>query len=294
MQTLNRKRDYILLTAPALLIYMGLMLFPVVYSFFLGFFKWDGSSALEFIGLSNYNRMFTDPVFYLGLKNNLLIVLVSIAGQIPFGFLFAYIIHRKLVKGTQFFQAMIFLPVVISAIVVAILWNQIFAPGGILTSIIRILKDDPRYVFGVFENKTWAMVPVLFVIFWLYTGTYMIIFLANMKRIPESIIESAFIDGAKEKDVLLKIILPNMIPVVHTTMVFAIAGSLKSFGLIFAMTAGGPAHFTEVVAIYMYQNTFKYYNYGYGSAISIIMVLMSIGFITILQQVFKHLENKYK
>jgi multiple sugar transport system permease protein/raffinose/stachyose/melibiose transport system permease protein len=121
MQTLNRKRDYILLTAPALLIYTGLMLFPVVYSFFLGFFKWDGSSALEFIGLSNYSKMFTDPIFYLGLKNNILIVLVSMTLQIPFGFLFAYIIHRKLVKGTQFFQAMIFLPVVISAIVVAIL-----------------------------------------------------------------------------------------------------------------------------------------------------------------------------
>ncbi len=161
---------------------------------------------------------------------------------------------------------MIFLPITISAIVVAKLWNQIFAPAGLFTHLMRLIRDDPRYVFSIFEDRTYAIVPILFVILWMYTGIYMVIFLANLQRIDPGVIEAAIIDGAREDQILLRVVLPQMTNIVFTTAVFAIAGSLKSFDLIFAMTGGGPAHYTEVIAIYMYLNTFKYYNYGFGSA----------------------------
>ncbi len=293
MRLINRKRDYAFFILPALIIYTSIILFPIIYSFVLGFFEWDGSSKARFIGLQNYVKMFREPVFWIGLRNNLLIVLVSVLGQIPLGFILAYLIYRNLIRGTQFFQAMIFLPITISAIVVAILWNQIFAPGGIYTSIIRSITGNPRYILEIFQSRRWAIVPILFVILWFYTGIYMVIFIANMKKIPQSLIESAFIDGAKESQVMTRIVLPNLLPVVQTTMIFAIAGSLKSFDLIFAMTGGGPANFTEVIAIFMYINTFKYYNYGYGSAISIIIVVLSLGLITILQYVFSRLMRRY-
>lgn len=290
---LQFKRDYLILIVPGLLIYLSVVIFPIFFSLFTSFTEWSGLGVPRFVGLQHYDTVFSDPVFRLGLRNNVLIVLVSVFGQIPIGFALAYIIYRKMVRGARFYQAIIFLPVVISPIVVAILWNQIFSPAGVLTQLIRIIIDDNRYVISIFESRRFAIVPILFVILWYYTGIYMVIFIANLQKISPSILESAVIDGAKEWQMLLRIVLPQMITVVFTTSVFAIAGSLKSFDLVFAMTAGGPSHYTEVIAIYMYINTFRYYKYGYGSAISMIIIVFSLGLIGLLRLVARKLEKKY-
>ena len=289
----EKKIAYGVLVGPSVLVYGAVILFPIVFSLAAGFTEWSGLDTPTFVGLKNYTRMFSDAVFRLGLRNNLLIVAVSVFGQIPFGFALAYIIYRRMVRGHAFFETMIFLPITISAIVVAKLWNQIFAPAGLFTQLMRILRDDPRYVLEIFQDRTFAIVPILFVILWMYTGIYMVIFLANLQRIDPGVIEAAVIDGAKEHQILLRVVLPQMVNIVFTTAVFAISGSLKSFDLIFAMTGGGPAHYTEVIAIYMYLNTFKYYNYGFGSAVSMMIVFLSLGLITAIQSVFKRLEARY-
>lgn len=291
---LQFRANYLVLIVPGLAVYLSIVIFPILFSLFASFTEWSGLEAPQFVGLKNYGTIFNDPVFLLGLRNNVLIVLVSVAGQIPIGFLLAYIIYRRMVRGAQFYQAMIFLPVVISPIVVAILWNQIFSPAGVLTQLIRILLDDNRYVISLFEHRQFAIVPILLVILWYYTGIYMVIFIANLQKIPPSMLESAVIDGAKERHILLRIVLPQMVTVVFTTAVFAIAGSLKSFDLIFAMTSGGPSHYTEVIAIYMYINTFRYYKYGYGSAISIVIIVLSLGLIGVLRFAAGKLEKKYE
>ena len=121
----------------------------------------------------------------------------------------------------------------------------------------------------------------------------MIIFIAGLQTIPPSMIEAAIIDGATERQILGRIILPQMVNIIFTTAIFAISGSLKSFDLVFAMTGGGPAHYTEVIAIYMYVNTFKYYKYGFGSAVSMIIVALSLGLISLINAVFAHFERKY-
>lgn len=220
--------------------------------------------------------------------------MVSVFGQIPIGFTLAYILYRKMVRGEAFFTAMIFLPITISAIVVAILWQQIFSPVGLYTALMRMIKDDPRYVLRIFEDKTYAIFPILFVILWMYTGMYLIIFLANLQKVNPSMIEAAIIDGASEGQILVSVILPSMTTVLLTTIIFAITGSLTSFDLIFAMTGGGPAHYTEVIAIYMYTNTFKYRKYGFGSAVSMIIVVLSIGLISLLRIIFRKIEKKYE
>lgn len=289
----EKKVAYGVLVGPSVLIYASVILFPIVFSFAAGFTEWSGLGRAEFVGLRNYARMFADPVFRLGLRNNMLVVAVSVFGQIPFGFALAYIIYRRMVRGHAFFETMIFLPITISAVVVAKLWNQIFSPSGLFTQLLRIIRDEPRFVLSIFESRTFAIAPILFVILWMYTGIYMVIFLANLQRIDPGVIEAAVIDGAREHQILLRVVLPQMVNIVFTTAVFAIAGSLKSFDLIFAMTGGGPAHYTEVIAIYMYLNTFKYYNYGFGSAISMVIIFLSLGLITAIQSVFKRLEARY-
>jgi multiple sugar transport system permease protein/raffinose/stachyose/melibiose transport system permease protein len=289
----EKKVAYGVLVGPAVVIYASIIIFPILFSLIAGFTQWNGLSAPQFVGLDNYARMFTDSVFRLGLRNNLLIVAVSVFGQIPFGFALAYIIYRRMVRGYGFFETMIFLPITISAIVVAKLWNQIFSPRGLFTELMRIITENDRFVLTIFESRAFAIVPILFVILWMYTGIYMVIFLANLQRIDPGVIEAAVIDGAREHQILLQVVLPQMVNIVFTTAVFAIAGSLKSFDLIFAMTGGGPAHYTEVIAIYMYLNTFKYYNYGFGSAVSMMIVFLSLGLITAVQAVFRKLEARY-
>jgi multiple sugar transport system permease protein/raffinose/stachyose/melibiose transport system permease protein len=128
----------------------------------------------------------------------------------------------------------------------------------------------------------------------MHTGTYMIIYYANLQKMTPSVLEAAQIDGASENQMLMRIILPSMIGTIATTAIFAISGSLKAFDLIYAMTGGGPAHFTEVIAIYMYVNTFKYYKYGFGSAASIIIVLLAVGLIMLLQYFSRRLERRFE
>lgn len=302
-----KKVSYGILVGPSVLLYASFMIFPVIACFTLSFTNWAGQGFGEwwasgqgetgkqlFVGLTNYLTALKDPVFLHGLRNNIAVVGISVLGQIPVGFVLAYIIHRRLVRAENFFTAMIFLPITISAVVVALLWQQIFSPVGLYTTLIRIITGNPRYVLQIFENKTFAILPVLFVILWMYTGIYLIIFLANLQKINPSVIEAAIIDGASEGQILFKIIIPSMLNVIFTTMIFAISGSLTSFDLIWAMTGGGPAHYTEVIAIYMYVNTFKYYKYGFGAAVSMIIVILSVGLISLLQAIFKKFEAKYE
>jgi raffinose/stachyose/melibiose transport system permease protein len=138
-----------------------------------------------------------------------------------------------------------------------------------------------------------AMVPVLFVILWMYTGTYMIIFLANLQRIDSSILEAARIDGANEGVILWRIIIPALSGVIVTSAILAISGSLKSFDLIFAMTSGGPAGQTSVLSLYMYNNAFKGApDFGLANAISTFMVVVSFLLIGVTQMIERRFGGK--
>lgn len=295
MTSASLKRvSYLILVGPTFLIFALVVVFPVLASLLLGFTKWAAYGAPKFIGLENYVRMFTDAWFYLSLRNNALVVAISVFGQIPLGFVLAYFIYRRLVRAGKFFEVMIFLPITISQIVVAILWNRIFTPVGMFTHLVRAVTGNHEYSFLLMQNPPFAIVPVLFVILWMYTGLYMIIFLANLQKIPISTIEAGVIDGATEGQILGRVILPAMVGVLFTATILAISGSFTGFALIYAMTSGGPAHFTYVLALYMYQNTFYYYEYGFGSAVSIVIVILSMGLIGLVRVIAKALERRFE
>ncbi len=226
--------------------------------------------------------------------NNVQIILLSVFGQIPLGIILAYLLHRKWVKGTKFFEFMIFLPITISSVVIALLWNRVFSPVGIYTTFVRVITDNPDYVVRIFESERFAMIPVLVVLLWQHTSLYMVIFLANLQRIPNSVFEAALLDGAKETTIIWKIVLPALSPVIFTTAVLAISGSLKSFDLVYAMTAGGPVNYTFVMALYLYQQTFTFHNYGKGSAVSIIIVILSVGMISCVRWIFAHIQKRFE
>jgi multiple sugar transport system permease protein/raffinose/stachyose/melibiose transport system permease protein len=284
---LQKRISYFSFLLPAFLIYITIMIFPILFSVFLGFHEWKGYGEMKFVGLGNYTRMFGDEVFLMGFRNNVMIVLVSVFGQIPLGLLLAYMLHRKMVKKANFFEVLIFLPITISSVIIAQLWNRIFSPVGILTAIIRILIGKPDYIMTMAENKYLAIVPIMLVLLWQHTSLYMVIFLANLQRIPNTVIEAARLEGAGEGTIFLRIITPMLGYVIFINSVLAISGSFKSFDLIYSMTGGGPAHFTEVIAVYMYNTTFVHQNYGYGSALSIIIILFIVLSLLIIRAVTK-------
>jgi multiple sugar transport system permease protein/raffinose/stachyose/melibiose transport system permease protein len=261
---------------PAFIIFISVLIFPVFFSLTLGFTQWKGYGEMRFIGFDNYKRMFTDPVFYIGLRNNFMIVLISVFGQIPLGMLLAYMLHRKMVKKADLFEVLIFLPITISSVIIAQLWNRIFSPVGIVPALVRTLTGNRDYVITIVENKNLAIIPIMFVLLWQHTSLYMVIFLANLQRIPNALIEAAQLEGASEGKIFLKIITPVLGYVIFINSILAVSGSFKSFDLIYSMTGGGPAHYTEVLAVYMYNTTFVHQNYGYGSALSIIIIVFIV------------------
>ena len=297
--TIDREKrlSYAVLVLPALIIYLAVVAFPTIFSILLSLTNYNGgvifgSPDIKFVGLNSYIWMFTEPSgnFYLALKNNLLIVAVSVFGQIPLGFILAYILSRKLIKrGNRLFQTMIYLPNVISPIIIGVLFNAIiYGRNSVLMEIRRLF--DPSAVFTL---NTAPMVPVLIVILWMFTGFYMIIFLANLQRIDPAIIEAARIDGAKEARILWHISLPALSGVIVTTAILAISGSLKTFDLIYAMTSGGPAGQTRVLSLYMYQSAFQGApNYPLANAISTVMVLISIVLIILTRRLGKTFGTK--
>ena len=288
----EKRFSYMVLVVPALLIYLAVVAFPTIFSVLLSLSNYNGGKIfgnpdIQFVGLKSYIWMFTEPSgsFYTSLKNNMLIVAVSVFGQIPLGFALAYILSRKLIrKGTRFFQTMIYLPNVISAIVIGTLFKTfITGPYSLYMDIVRLFNPTAQ-----FSISTRPMIPVLVVILWMFTGFYMIVFMANLQRIDPALIESARIDGANERQILTNIILPAMTGVIVTCSILAISGSLKTFDLIYAMTAGGPAGQTRVLSLYMYDSAFMgNVNYPLANAISTVMVIISLILIIITQRVGK-------
>ena len=283
--TVYKKISYFSFVLPAFLVYISVILFPLLFSFILGFTQWKGYGEMRFVGLGNYIRMFQDPVFHIGVRNNIMIVLISVFGQIPLGLLLAYMLHRKMVRNTNLFETLIFLPITISSVIIAQLWNRVFSPIGIVPALVRTITGNADYIMTIAENKNLAIIPIMFVLLWQHTSLYMVIFLANLQRVPASVIEAAQIEGAGDGKIFTSVIVPMLGPVIFINAILAISGSFKSFDLIYSMTGGGPAHYTEVIAVYMYNTTFVHQNYGYGSALAIIIILFIVLSITLTRLV---------
>ncbi len=363
----EERRAYWTMVLPAFVIYLLVMAFPIILSVVLSVSDYSGGKmfggeAWGFAGFGAYRRIFIDPYFWNALKNNGYIVLVSVFGQLPLGLIFAYLIYRRSVRWPDFWQGVLYVPNIISVIVVGLLWQTIFSPNGPIAEVMNrlyradfiaklqgifdaaggfqisddlvrkildvagpagsgyfsdpvpelkelILSYDPSQLSVVLNDlanlfaRKWsptfltkpdvAMLPVLFVILWMYTGMYLILFLANMQKIDAQIIEAARIDGASDGQIMRFIILPALSGTIVNSAILAISGSLSSFALIFTMTGGGPSRVTEILSIYMYNNAFLGRpNFPLANAISLVMVLISFLLIALTKAVEKRFGGK--
>lgn len=260
---------------PTLFIYAVFVLVPIVWSAYYGFFDWKGIGASKFIGFDNYAEALGDPIFWKAFKNNLIIVAASIFGQLPIALVLSLIL-RKSTFFQRFVRSAVFMPMVVASVVIGMIWGYIYHPQiGILNflleqfglgSWIRDWLGDPRI------NMYAVSAPVI----WANIGPYLVLFIAAIQNISSEVEDAAKIDGAVKSKWLYMIVVPMIWDTIKVAIVLCISGSLKAFDLIYIMTGGGPAQSTELLATYMYNNTFEVFRYGYGSAVSTLIILISM------------------
>lgn len=260
-------------TFPALLLIAVLIVVPLILSGYFGLMDWDGIGAMEFIGLGNYIAALQDPKFWDSTLHSFLLAIFSALSLILY--LTVALILASKIKGADFLRKIYLIPMLLSSVAIAQLWIKIYNPSnGMLNSLLMAI--------GIDNPPTWLADPsiVLYSIFvpiiWQYAGFYILIYYAALKNIPESLIEAARIDGATPLQIALKVKLPLIMSVVKVTIVLAIVGSLKYFDLIYVMTGGGPNGASEVMASYMYKLAFSSYDFGYGSAIGFLLLLITL------------------
>jgi raffinose/stachyose/melibiose transport system permease protein len=259
--------------APALLMITILIFIPLILSGYYGLTDWDGIGAKTFIGLENYITGIQDKLFWNSALHSFLLAIFS-ALSLAVYLLVSFILASK-IKGSDFLRKIYLIPMLLSSVAIAQLWVKMYNPSnGMLNAFLKLI--------GVDHPPTWLANPniVLYAIFipilWQYAGFYILIYYAALKNIPESLIEAARIDGASAMQIATRIKLPLIKEVVSVTIVLAIVGSLKYFDLIYVMTAGGPNGASEVMASYMYKLAFSSYNFGYGSAIGFLLLLITL------------------
>jgi raffinose/stachyose/melibiose transport system permease protein len=277
---------------PGMFIYCFVVILALFISLYFSFFKYSGGSNMQFIGLKNYANLIKDMDFWNAFKNNMIIVILCLIGQIGIAIIITALMSSKLLKFKSFHRNMIFLPVVISAVVVGFLWTIIYNKDfGLLGALLRTLGldslilpwlDDPRYV----------MVSVSAPIIWQYIGFYLVIFLSAYQSISPDIFESAEIDGATGVRRTIYITIPLLMDTLKVAVMLCIAGNMKIFDQIYVMTGGGPGNSSRVLAQYAYQNSFTMFKLGYGSAISIGILILSISIILISRKLGGGNENE--
>ncbi len=265
------------LLAPALGLCAIFIFIPAVLAIFGSFYTFGITSQnWQPAGLSNYARAFADPVFWIALRNNLVIVLGSIALQVGFGTVLAAILDRGLPRGATVFRTIIFAPMVVSAVAVAIIWQVILDPnvGALNTLILGLGLTPPR--LGWLGDPAISIWVILAIAAWQYTGFMMVLILAGLQGIPKELYEAASLDGAKGLTAFRHITLPSIRNVLIVAVLITTIGGFKVFDLIYATTQGGPANATQVLGTYIYLQAFNLGNMGYANAISVILLLIAV------------------
>lgn len=279
----------LLFICPALFFYGTFNLLGIARTFYYSMMDWKGISANRiFIGLANYAAVMQDANFWNALKNNLILVVVSMFIQMPGALLLALLINCK-IRFTKFFRTVFFMPMLLSTVATGIMWILFYDPNfGLLAMAVKALKLPVSTAF--LQGKT-AMPAILFVICWQFIPYYMIIFKAGLSNVPEELYEASKIDGANNWQSFRNITIPLILPTVRTSAVLQLVGSLKYFDLFYVMMGGAPNSSTELMATYMYKKGFTEFQMGYASAIAACMFLLCFGFACIFLYATRKGEN---
>ena len=291
---MKHKQKYLtifLFLLPALILFIGLLIAPIFMSIYYSLFDWNGLRALnpgeDFVGLKNYATLFGNRIqFGNALKNAFILAGLSVFLQLPFSLALALALGKK-IKGERAFLSIYFLPVLISTVVIGQLWLKIYNPQyGILNTLLRGLGYEGENIRWLGDQST-ALASVFIPTLWQYVGYHMLLLYAGVKGVSPELREAAKLDGCTDWQVNWHVVIPTIKPIIKVSVIFAVTGSLKSFDLIYVLTNGGPMKATEVPSIIMINQLFKANQYGIGSAIAVLLIILCFFFAILIGFVFK-------
>jgi multiple sugar transport system permease protein len=267
----------VVFTGPFILGFMLFMIVPMGISLYYSFCDYDILSAPKFVGVSNYINMFKDETFFKAIKVTFYYALVSVPLRLIFALIVAMILLKNS-KATAIYRALYYLPSIIGgSVAVSILWKRMFAIDGVVNKILAI--------FGMKEGISWlgntrtAIWTLIILAVWQF-GSSMLIFLSSLKQIPASLYEAAKVDGANGVVQFFQVTLPLLTPTIFFNLVMQMINGFLAFTQCYIITQGKPMNSTLFYTVYMYQQSFEYYNTGYGAAMAWVMLAI-VGLITL-------------
>lgn len=273
---------------PGLLLFLVAVVYPIFGAVQMSFFHWQilAGAVSEWIGLDNYVQAVRDPLFWSSLLNSGVYMLLTVPPQIVLGLLVAVLLKRA--SPTQpIFRALFYLPVVTSWVVVSLLFKYLFADQGLINftlhDFLHLMSQDVSWL----SSRWTAMIAICALGVWKGIGWSMMIFLAALQGVPESLEEAATMDGAGRWRRFRVVTLPAIWPSMVFVIVLLVIGGLNVFTSVVVMTNGGPADATQVVLTYMYQQAFKNLDFGYGSAIAVLLAIIVLILSLIQLRVFR-------
>nr|WP_316245326.1 sugar ABC transporter permease [Gracilibacillus timonensis] len=256
--------------APAVLLFLAFMVYPIISSFILSFQTRTGG-AYTFSGLDNYIRLFNDPLFYKAMGNTFIILLVQVPIMLFLAVVLAVFLNSALLSMRGFYRVAFFTPAVTSLVAASIIFVLLLNTDYGLINYLLTSMGMER--IGWLTDATWAKISLIIVTTWRWTGYNMVIILAGLQGIPHSLYESASIDGASNIRKFFTITLPQLKPVLLFTFILSTIGTFQLFDEPYNLTNGGPNNATLTITYYLYNQGFEYFDFGYASAIAYIIVL---------------------
>lgn len=267
-----------ILSAPALIMFLGFVILPVFMAAYYGFYRWKGYGSPsingEFIGFDNYKMILTDPNFQQAVGHTMFVVVMSLVIQGPLAILFALLLNQKF-KGRAIIRTLIFVPYVVSEVIVGTGWSLMLQSAGAVNALLEKIGLSGADWISDPHIAIWTL---MFIITWKYIGFAVILMIAGMQAIPEELYEAAKVDGASFWQMQWRITLPLLAPTIRIWAFLSIIGSLQLFDLVYIVwgqyvssTAG-----TSTMATYMVREGRLANNYGYGSAVAVVIFIISL------------------
>lgn len=280
----TRKRlEIALFVAPATIVYVAFVLVPVGLAAVYSFFKWNGYGPLtDFNFPDNYTRALADPVFIDAIGHNLFIVVLSLLVQGPVAIGLALLLNRRM-RGRTALRIVIFIPYVLSEVVAGLSWKLLLQPDGAFDAFLNTIGLGGLSQLWLADRDV-VMWTMFWILTWKYIGFAILLMLAGLQGIPEELTEAAQIDGASWWQVQRNITIPLLGPTIRIWAFLSIIGSLQLFDMIWVTTGGGPANATATMATYMVQYGFQRNQLGFGSAVAVILFIISLVFALLYQR----------
>ncbi|RKP57283.1 sugar ABC transporter permease [Cohnella endophytica] len=290
---MSDRKTVFLLMAPGMVLFAIMIVVPIVISFYYSLTNWDGVGEYSFVGFKNYADIFdSDSIFGLSLRNSLLLGLGLVLIQHPFAILIAMLV-QYCGRWEKLLRVCIFIPSIISTFVTTKLWVSIFdTTFGLLNRVLTIIgKSD--WSQDWLGSPGYAIGCVILVLMWQGFGYAFILYYAGIKGVPKDLQEAAMLDGASQIQFNFRIVLPLLTPVLRINMVLAVVSAFKQMETVYLLTNGGPANSTQFMSTYLYSKAFRESMYGYGNAISILLVAICLIVTVIMNRAMKREVGEY-